>query len=267
MKYFDREKNRLVFFNEKATAQYWDRHWESDDFENIVKSGKRNREVLAVTKKFLDPPAGQKILEGGCGRGQIVYALRELGYDAYGVDYAADTVGKTNEKFPELKISLGDVTKLDFSDGFFDAYWSLGVIEHFWDGYGEIASEMARVLKKDGFLFLTFPQLSPLRKLKAKLGAYPNMADCKMRPEDFYQFGLDWKSVENNFRKHGFRLIGKKSRDGIKGLKGEVKILGSALQKIYNGKSLPAKAAKLAISKAFAPLAGHSKLLIFQKTK
>jgi len=267
MKFFDREKNRLVFFNEKAAARYWDRHWESDDFEKIIRSGRKNREVIAATKKFLGRPAGQKILEGGCGRGQIVYALRELGYDAYGIDYAESTVRKINEKFPELKVSPGDVTKLEFPDGFFDAYWSLGVIEHFWDGYDEIASEMARVLKKGGFLFLTFPQFSPLRKMKAKSGSYPDIGECRISLDDFYQFGLDPKNVEKKFSQFGFQLASKKSRDGIKGLKDEIEFLSPLLQKIYNGKSLPAKAAKLAISKIFAPFAGHSILLIFQKTK
>jgi hypothetical protein len=84
---------------------------------------------------------------------------------------------------------------------------------------------------------------------------------------DFYQFALAWKDVEKNMNKFGFRLVGKKSRDGIKGLKGEISFLSPFLQKIYNGKSLPSKVAKFAISKTFAPLTGHSILLIFQKIK
>ena len=48
------------------------------------------------------------------------------------IDYAPKTVEFVNKKFPFLDIRLGDVTKLDFDDNFFDAYWSFGVIEHFY---------------------------------------------------------------------------------------------------------------------------------------
>ena len=44
-----------------------------------------------------------------------------------------------------------DLDDLPVEDESVDGYWSLGVIEHFYDGYGEILSEMHRVIKRDGF--------------------------------------------------------------------------------------------------------------------
>lgn len=267
MKYFDYKNNRLLFFNEEATPQYWDKHWENDNFRKIVRNGKKNRMILAETKKFLGRPKGQKILEGGCGRGQFVYALNELGYDVYGVDYAKNTVERINELFPELKVSFGDVKSLDFSNDFFDGYWSLGVIEHFFDGYDEIVSEMARVVKKNGFLFLTFPRLSPLRKLKARLRIYPDFKKSVFEMEKFYQFALDPKKVEARLKNFGFQLVSRKNRSGVKGLKDEIRFLSPLLQKIYNSDSLILKIFGFTISKIFAPFAGHSILLIFKKVK
>jgi len=267
MKYFDYKNNRLLFFNQEATPQYWDKHWEDDNFKKIVRNGKRNKIILTETKKYLGQPKGQKILEGGCGRGQFVYALNELGYDVYGVDYAKNTVEKTNDLFPELKVSFGDVKSLDFPNDFLDAYWSLGVIEHFFDGYDEIISEMARVLKKNGFLFITFPYLSPLRKLKAKLKIYPDFENSNCDIEKFYQFALDAKQVETRLKNFGFQLIAKKNRSGVKGLKDEIKFLSPALQKIYNSDNLFLKVLGFSISKIFSPFAGHSILLIFNKIK
>ena len=59
-----------------------------------------------------------KILEGGCEIGQNVYGLKSWGYEAYGVDFARETVERTKKEFPELKIFVQDVRKLDFPDNF-----------------------------------------------------------------------------------------------------------------------------------------------------
>jgi SAM-dependent methyltransferase len=173
-KYYDRENQRLVYINTAADAAYWDSHWSQfcsgGDVRNYVSVV--NRHVLKCTRRHVAP--GSRILEGGCGRGQNVYTLHANGYDVYGVDFAPETVSRINNAIPELKVSLGDVRHLPFEEGFFDAYWSLGVIEHFYDGYDEVSREMRRVLRKGGYLFLTAPSMSRLRRLKAALGRYPD---------------------------------------------------------------------------------------------
>ncbi|GAI52286.1 unnamed protein product, partial [marine sediment metagenome] len=118
-------------------------------FEKRIKV-RNNRFIIGHTKKYLSP--GAKVLEGGCGRGNKVYALYQHGYDAYGVDYAEETVKKVNQYAPELKITVDDIRNLNFEDGFFDGYWSLGVIEHFYDGYDAMLREMHRVLS-EGAIF------------------------------------------------------------------------------------------------------------------
>ena len=168
-KYFDRENRRLVFEKEnlrKADSKLWDSHWSDYSGEDFAKDVKRkDRFVLYYTSKYL--PRGSKVLEGGCGIGDKVFSLHNYGFDAYGVDYATNTVSKVNQAVPELKITTGDVRKLDFDDHFFDGYWSLGVIEHFVDGYDAILSEMNRVIKEGGYLFLTVPSMSIIRKIHA----------------------------------------------------------------------------------------------------
>jgi len=63
------------------------------------------------------------------------------------------------------------------------------VIEHFWEGYNEILKEAKRVLKPKGYLFLTFPYMSPLRKFRANLGLYRILDfNNKSKNDDFYQF-------------------------------------------------------------------------------
>ena len=263
MKFYDKKNKRLVLFEQKANSGYWNRHWQVSDIVKNVKLGKNNRLIKKFTNKFLKP--GTKILEGGCGLGQNVYGLKEWGYDAYGVDFAKETIEKTKKAFSELKISAQDVRKLDFPDNFFDGYWSLGVIEHFWGGYDEILKEMKRVVKPKGYLFLTFPYMSLLRKWKAKLGIYKPLNN----PEEntFYQFILNHKKVKSDIEKYGFKLVSTYPFDATKGIKDEISLLRPIFQKVYDSQNILAKAVKFLNLILFSKVAGHSILLVFQKNE
>jgi len=261
-KVYDEINKRLIIFEEQATPEYWDKHWFTDGFIERVKRGKNNRFIKKYTTKYLKP--GAKILEGGCGIGRNVYALSQWGYEVYGVDFAKKTVEKLEREFPDLKISMQDVRKLEFADGFFDGYWSLGVIEHFWEGYNEILNEVKRVIKPGGYLFLTFPYLSPLRKFKVKLGIY-ELFENNPKVEDFYQFILDLEKVRGNVEKYGFKLILKRPFAATKCIKDEISLLKPILQRIYDSQSILARGIKFSNSILFAKLAGHSILLVFRK--
>lgn len=264
---FDWENNRLVCLEEAATAQFWDEHWSMENIKKAVEGGEGTRFVSFITKKFIKPAKSVKILDGGCGKGQHVFALGKKGYSAYGIDFAKNTVSMVNKLFPELKVSYGDVRRLDFPDGYFDGYWSLGVIEHFWEGFDDTTEEMARVLKKGGILFLTFPHMSPLRKLKARLGKYRALGKCKKEPENFYQFALDCPFVINSFSKKGFKLIYKKPYDGIKGLKDEITqpAIKKIIQLIYDSRNPFLRTVKMAFYFILASVSGHIILLVFKK--
>lgn len=263
MRYYDTKNKRLVYIEEKATPEFWDRQWEDEKLKRSILTGSKDRFVFPITKRYLKP--GAKILEGGCGKGQFVYSLHTRGYDTYGVDFAQKTVEKVNTLVPELKIQYGDVRKLDFSDNTFHGYWSLGVIEHFFEGFDAIAKEMFRVLKPGGYLFLTFPSLSPLRKLKSRLGWYPRFNHQHFDREKFYQFALSPEEVIPVFQSTGFKLVQQKFYEGFKGLKDESGPLKPLFQLIYDNESLFAQGICYIISTIFAPVAGHGVILILRK--
>jgi SAM-dependent methyltransferase len=129
---YDRVNHRLVFYGATPGPSFWDAHWMKQNLPAFPKNARQSF-VVRATRKYL--PTGARVLEGGCGRGDNVYALQSIGYDAYGVDFAPATVAAIRDAMPELKISLGDVRHLEFPPGHFDGYWSLGVIEHFEEGY------------------------------------------------------------------------------------------------------------------------------------
>ncbi len=264
MKYFDQENKRLIYIKNSPNEEFWTKHWLRDgNLRRNIELGERNGLVKRITEKFLKKQT--KVFEGGCGIGQNVYGLSKWGYEASGVDFAEDVIKRAKECFPNLRISVEDVRRLDYPNECFDGYWSLGVIEHFTEGYEAIIKEAGRVLKKGGYIFLTFPWMSPLRKFKAKMNLYPRKDKVNM--SDFYEFMLDDKQVVKNIETHGFRLIFRSPSDAVKGLKDEIPMLRPILQKVYDSGNIFMKAIRFIISVFFAPFAGHIILLVFKKTQ
>lgn len=127
---------------------------------------------------------------------------------------------------------------------------------------------MRRVLINGGYVFLTFPYMSPLRRLKAKLGLYKEFNGEEK--ESFYQFALDWKTVIKDFKLLGFELLDKRPISGIKGFKDEVSLFKPLLQRVfdYQGKSLGIKGFKFVLDKVSTAFgAGHMIFLVFRNSK
>ncbi len=268
LRLFDRTNNRLIYFGKNATPDLWDTLW-SLDKEVVHKSISPSRDgdhLVAFTKRYLKPDDGI-VLEGGCGRGQYVAALSRAGFQTIGIDYAQETVKALNEHAPELDIRLGDVRSLPMQDGSVTGYWSIGVIEHFWDGFDPLAIEMSRVIKDGGYLFCSFPFLNPLRRLKARMGLYPT-ADFISEPPEFYQFALSKPFVVQIMSNYGFTLIEETPLGGFKGILGEFGILSSMLEPLYNyeGKSFIIRGMRRAVDLLLTAMGSpHSIRLVFQR--
>ena len=260
------EKNALAYFKEAATADFWDRHWDTKLLADQIRSCKSDVFFTPYVKKYL--PDGGRVLEGGCGPSYLVHALYNMGYETVGVDFAEKTVKAVNEAVPELDVRLGNVFKLDLEDHSFDGYISGGVIEHFWEGYEGILSEMSRVIKKGGYLFITFPYMSILRQLKVTCGQYeilPIEEISKEQIEKFYQFALDFNKTKADLEKYHFELVEYQPQDGVKGFKDELKWSKEVLQPIYDKKkNVPFD--RNTLNSILKPFAGHIMLAVFRKS-
>ena len=259
-RFYDPAHRRLVYVNEGASPEFWDHHWRNAVDTERASKGASAQECVKVVREFAGPPKGA-ILEAGCGSGGPLLALHRLGYDVTGLDFAAETIKGLNESYPELKAIKGDVRRLEFADDSFDAYYSGGVIEHFWDGYEPIVRECHRVLKPGGFGFFTFPSMSPLRAVKARLGAYAALENPVDEPEKFYQFALPALSVVTALRACGFEILRVRARNGTKGVADEAPALASLLNIQTH---LAAKVARR-ITSYLAPWCGHSTLIVARK--
>lgn len=122
-----------------------------------------------VGRNFSQLSADQKqavrVLEVGCGSGANLWMLAREGFDTFGVDLSSESLALARQMLEnyEAKASLsaGDMTQLDFSDGFFHAVvdvFSSNCLDA-QNGQAFIAS-VSRVLAKDGLFFSYFPAKS-----------------------------------------------------------------------------------------------------------
>jgi trans-aconitate methyltransferase len=72
---------------------------------------------------LLDPRAGERILDLGCGTGHLTAQIAESGALVTGVDRSAEMVNAAQAAYPNLKFEISDAKNLSFRDEF-DAVFS-----------------------------------------------------------------------------------------------------------------------------------------------
>lgn len=156
----------LKMYHDRAHAgdspDLWEENWRAGQFERGVRFCAIDP-LRPLFEKYLKP--GGLMLEGGCGMGTYVTYHSARGVKVVGLDFAQKALKTLKTRQPHLALCGGDVSKLPFSDGTFDLYYSGGVVEHFEGGAEESLREARRVLKDDGVMLISVPYFSPLRRL------------------------------------------------------------------------------------------------------
>ena len=98
--------------------------------------------------EFLNPRAGERILDLGCGTGQLTQKIAESGADVVGLDASPDMIGQARQNYPRLRFMLADAAALQFENEF-DAVFSNAALHWMLDPSGVVAG-VARALKTGG---------------------------------------------------------------------------------------------------------------------
>ncbi|MEO6036377.1 MAG: class I SAM-dependent methyltransferase [Verrucomicrobiota bacterium] len=97
---------------------------------------------------------GARVLDVGCGAGQVVGRLTEAGYEVYGVDVSEPNIEKARQF--NKRCQLYDGKKLPFPDQHFASVGALNVLEHV-DEPEAFITELVRVTKTGGRIVLSSP--------------------------------------------------------------------------------------------------------------
>ena len=131
--------------------------------ENYYKNVKKNTSRYSEIISFVDKEG--YILDYGCGWGCFSKLLYEKGNNVLGLDIDKNSIDIARDFIKEnhrLKFKHGDIKSID--DGTFDYVISTEVLEHTHNP-GNYINECNRVLKKNGYLILSIPNIQTLKHL------------------------------------------------------------------------------------------------------
>jgi len=140
---------------------------------------------------------GAKLLDIGCGSGQFLYEMKELGMNVWGVE-PGDFYNEGNKKY-KLNIKNSDLIKARYPKEFFDIITMNHVLEHL-DNPKESIKETHRILKKGGNFIIGIPNSNSLA--------------CKMFGKNWHQLDIprhllnySYKNARILLKNNGFRIL------------------------------------------------------------
>jgi 2-polyprenyl-3-methyl-5-hydroxy-6-metoxy-1,4-benzoquinol methylase len=126
----------------------------------FVSKMRRNRRRA---KRMWRRRPGNRFLDVGSNFGFMVEAAAECGFDAVGVEIAADLAETARKRFPSREFRAGALEQQDFGDQRFDCVYCSEVIEHTVDPRA-FAKGIAAVMPPGGLLYLTTPHVREYEK-------------------------------------------------------------------------------------------------------
>ncbi len=151
-----------------------------------------NKDMVLARRNFLDKgfyqPLVDKMLalyqqygeqslpvfDAGCGEGFYTHQHKSPTNSVYGVDIAKETIKIGAKRYKDCHFSVGTLSKLSFSDGFFA--WLISV-------YAPILeTEFTRILKTGGYLLTVTPAERHLFELKALIYNEASEHDASKTP-------------------------------------------------------------------------------------
>lgn len=97
---------------------------------------------------LLAPQPGEKILDLGCGPGQLTQKIAERGAVVTGLDASPEMIAQARQNYPALRFVLQDAAAMQF-DGEFDAVFSNAALHWMLDAKA-VAQAVARALRSGG---------------------------------------------------------------------------------------------------------------------
>jgi trans-aconitate methyltransferase len=178
----------------RAAKDRWDSTLYDDRHSFVWKAGLGLLELL-------EPRAGERILDVGCGTGHLTAQIAERGSDVVGLDASLSMVAQARQNFPKMKFQLADVRNFQV-EAPFDAVFSNAALHWVREPEAAIAC-MARALKPGGRLVLEMGGKGNIARIMAEAEAVLREAGFQAEHRWYFPSIGEYASL---LEKHGFEV-------------------------------------------------------------
>lgn len=144
----------------ETVAAFWDFHSRRDPpggyFSEVLAEG-----LIRLGEWPGHMKQGDRVLDYGCGRGPLINALLERGYEVGGVEFSTDSARIVDERFAQSAGYLGTHVpgaEPRWPDAHFDIAYCVEVVEHLTDEFlAPTLQSLANSLRPGGVAIITTP--------------------------------------------------------------------------------------------------------------
>jgi SAM-dependent methyltransferase len=168
-----------------------------------------DRDKFLLMKRYLPKSPSHTIyfLDLGCGEGHLYSLLKQQCYDYkyLGLEFSQEQVKKARrDGIPVRRANLNE--KFPLPNSSFDIILASEILEHIYDPEFFL-EEIHRVLKPDGILFLTTPNIASLgSRLKLLFGIRPAAIDVRVRNTSAHIHGFTISDLKALFSDTDFTV-------------------------------------------------------------
>ncbi len=130
--------------------------------------------------ELLAPQAGERILDLGCGTGQLTAAIAKRGAQVLGIDSSPDMVQQARANYPDLRFEVADASAFRTSEPF-DAVFSNAAL-HWMTKAAAVAAAIAGALRPGGRFVAELGGKGNVERLsKAAIGVIEELTHSPVR--------------------------------------------------------------------------------------
>jgi ubiquinone/menaquinone biosynthesis C-methylase UbiE len=182
----------------KSTIDSWNANLYDHKHAFVSRYGNSLIELLA-------PKQGEKILDLGCGTGDLAHTLFEKSVEVIGVDKSENMVEQAIQKYPHLEFWVQDATELDYHSEF-DAVFSNATL-HWVQPASKALHGIYQCLKKGGRFVAEFGGKGNVRTITNEIIQQIKEAGFDFKMEQFPWFYPSIAEYSTLMEEAGFRVV------------------------------------------------------------
>lgn len=152
----------------------------------------------------LVPSEPQRVLEVGCGSGNLGALLKSRGHHAAGIELIPEMAAEAATKLDDVHCGDLETSELPWKPGSFDVLICGDVLEHLVDPW-QTLRKLGELIREDGLIITSIPNIQNFRIITGLLRGQWEYADSGLLDVGHLRF-FTWSTVEDLLNRSGFAV-------------------------------------------------------------